>query len=65
MLTLGTGYAMPYENQWDYNPSWSRLGDADGCDKTKTCKRQYTHSCDGYSETCTDTNHFAASARDW
>lgn len=44
-----SGYKMPYENDWNYNPSYSRT------ENNETLK--YTHSCDGYGEECSDTNH--------
>ncbi len=37
------------ENAWLYNPSWDRVEDDD--DET------YTHSCDGYTQTCSNRNH--------
>jgi len=46
---LEKNYLVPFESQWDYNPSPSRTSD----DVTQT----YHHSCDGYSEACSDTNH--------
>lgn len=42
-------YHMPYENDWDYNPSYSRI--------SNNTTHTYTNSCSGYSEECSDTNH--------
>jgi hypothetical protein len=46
-------YVHPFEDQWEYNPSYSRTAD----DTTQT----YTHSCTGYIGPeqlyCSDTNH--------
>jgi hypothetical protein len=49
---LLTGYKFPFERDWDYNPSPSRV--------ENDSQRKYTHSCDGYSgEACSNTNHQA------
>ena len=37
------------ENAWLYNPSWDRVEDDDD--------EKYTHSCDDYTQTCSNTNH--------
>ncbi len=46
-----TDYVFPFESSWDYNPSFSRTED----DRSRT----YAHSCDGYGEACSETNHQA------
>ncbi|HLK11434.1 MAG TPA: C1 family peptidase [Candidatus Binatia bacterium] len=50
---ISESYVHPWEDQWEYNPSYSRTAD----DKTMT----YTHSCTGYTGPeqlyCSDTNH--------
>jgi hypothetical protein len=38
-----------FENQWNYNPSPKRQADDE--------HEVYTHSCDDYSETCSDSPH--------
>lgn len=43
------GYRVDLESRWPYNPSMQRLADKD--------LLAYTHSCDGYSGPCSDTNH--------
>jgi C1A family cysteine protease len=43
------GYFVPFESQWRYNPSTARVKQSG----------LYTHSCDGYAETCSDTAHQA------
>ncbi len=43
-MSKAGGYTVPYEAGWNYNPSSSRKDDL-------------THSCDGYTETCSDTTH--------
>ncbi|MGK5083661.1 C1 family peptidase, partial [Bdellovibrionota bacterium FG-1] len=59
MVSLGGGYYVPFETQWNYNPSLSRTQDPEHCGQPgfPACLRKYTHSCDGYSEFCSDTNH--------
>ncbi len=49
MLTsiINSGYLIPYENVWDYNPSYDRNAN----DST----RVYTSSCVQYSEMCAET----------
>lgn len=42
-------YKMPYENDWNYNPSYSRVDN----DESQT----YKDSCKGYNEECSETNH--------
>ncbi len=50
---IAENYVHPFENQWEYNPSYSRTAN----DMTQT----YTHSCTGYigpeSAYCSDTVH--------
>jgi len=50
---LDTGYTFPFENQWAYNPSYSRTID--------NVAMTYHNSCLGYggaqSAFCSDTNH--------
>jgi len=43
------GFLLYFEDQWNYNPSSNRTAQ----ETTQT----YQHSCDGYSETCSDTVH--------
>lgn len=45
--SFASGFLVPFENQWNYNPSVHRL----------VGPSSYTHSCDGYAETCSDTSH--------
>jgi hypothetical protein len=44
-------YIQPFENTWNYNPSFSRTSDA--------VNLVYTNSCLNYTEACSDTNHQA------
>lgn len=37
------------EGAWTYNPSWDRVEDDDD--------EKYTHSCDDYTQACSNTNH--------
>jgi hypothetical protein len=50
---VDTGFAIPFEPDWDYNPSWSRV--------TNKAQKTYTGSCTGYggaeSAFCSDTSH--------
>ncbi len=55
---ITTGFVAPFEQDWDYNPSWSRTAN----DATRT----YSGSCTGYTtatypgveaEYCSNTNH--------
>ena len=62
--SLAEGYLMPFENQWDYNPSTARINimglGPDGIAGTKDDPiTGYKQSCDGYSETCSQTAHQA------
>ncbi len=47
-----SGFRLPYEDQWNYNPSPNRAvgGNADAPDDFKK-------SCDGYGERCSNTTH--------
>jgi hypothetical protein len=45
-------FPLYFEDQWNYNPSFNRTADKD----TQT----YQHSCDGYTETCSNTIHQSA-----
>lgn len=46
---IGEDWLLPLEKSWNYNPSILRTEDAD--------KKIYTHSCDNYFETCSDSTH--------
>jgi len=50
-----TQWPLPFENQWNYNPSHSRV--ATMAQGSTTQVASYSHSCDSYSETCSDTTH--------
>jgi len=45
----GENWLQPLEKSWNYNPSVNRTEN----DSTK----QYTHSCDNFFETCSDSTH--------
>lgn len=47
LLSAAQGSNVPYESDWDYNPSWSRVSQG----------IFMSHSCDGYAEACSDTTH--------
>lgn len=42
-------WLQPLEKSWPYNPSINR--------KEDDVKKQYTHSCDNYFDTCSDSTH--------
>jgi len=42
------GWLLPFEEQWNYNPSLDRITLPGGC---------YTNSCVNYSDTCSDSTH--------
>jgi hypothetical protein len=50
---IDTGYTYPFEQDWDYNPSYGRT--------SNDAAAVYTHSCDVYAGDekpyCSDTNH--------
>ena len=50
---IDTGYLIPFENRWNYNPSLNRIEYLDADDIVYW----YTHSCDNYTEPCSDTTH--------
>ena len=43
------GFPLHAEGAWMYNPSWDRVADDDS--------ETYTHSCDNYTQTCSNTAH--------
>jgi hypothetical protein len=45
--SFASGFLVPFENQWNYNPSVGRV----------VGPSSYSHSCDGYAETCSDSTH--------
>jgi hypothetical protein len=52
LFQLLSGYTFPWERDWDYNPSWSRVANSN--------TRTYANSCVGYQgEACSETNHQA------
>jgi hypothetical protein len=50
---INTGYLIPFEYQWNYNPSLSRIT----YETTSGYVYNYTNSCDNYNETCSDSTH--------
>lgn len=42
-------WQIPFETSWEYNPSRSRV--------TNNSTHLYTHSCDGYAGSCSDSSH--------
>ncbi|GIW34045.1 MAG: hypothetical protein KatS3mg072_1378 [Meiothermus sp.] len=44
-----SGYLLPFESQWNYNPSYSRVDHEDD--------EYYTKSCTDYDERCSNTTH--------
>ena len=51
----GTRWPMPFENQWDYNPSHSRVATMVAAGSTQVAS--YSNSCNSYTETCSDSTH--------
>lgn len=56
------GYLTPFENQWNYNPAFSRTqtmgAGADGISGTNDDPIiAYSNSCTGYTETCSNVTH--------
>jgi hypothetical protein len=56
---LKSWYGVPLEKWAPYNPSWQRVGDPEECNDAgqPACQYKYTHSCDGYANHCSNTNH--------
>lgn len=50
---INEGYLLPFEFQWNYNQSLSRISYTNAADEVIA----YSNSCDGYPETCSNSAH--------
>jgi C1A family cysteine protease len=51
------GYYLPFENQWPYNPSWSRFDNQVDETYSRSCLNYNLFSDPVSSDFCSDTNH--------